>query len=255
MDRSLSQAGETKNRIRQLRRQLRTTPETIAQGEVVDHNPILINTLEARLVELELKEKQLLTKYTADSRLVLNTKEEIQIVRQKLADQEAKRYESSRSGINPTYQGVQAELLRNEAEFKAIEAKSAVLKNRLGHHSRELEKLNQIEVNYNQLQQEVEVDRQNYRLYLTRYEESRISEAMDTEKISNISLVAPAQAPLHPVSPKKGLNILFSILLGGFGGLILAFGLEFFNDSFERPEDIERYLQTQVLTCIPEQRL
>ena len=48
-----------------------------------------------------------------------------------------------------------------------------------------LQELNQIDVKLNQLQQQVDVDRQNYRLYLTKFEESRISDAMDTEKISS----------------------------------------------------------------------
>ncbi len=43
---------------------------------------------------------------------------------------------------------------------------------------------NRIELQYNQLKQQAESDRRNYDLYLTRLEESRISDAMDTEKIS-----------------------------------------------------------------------
>jgi uncharacterized protein involved in exopolysaccharide biosynthesis len=36
-------------------------------------------------------------------------------------------------------------------------------------------------VQLNQLQQQVDVDRQSYRLYLSKFEESRISDAMDTD--------------------------------------------------------------------------
>ena len=41
---------------------------------------------------------------------------------------------------------------------------------------------NRIKVELNQLQQAVDVDRQNYHLYLTRFEESRIPKAMDNKK-------------------------------------------------------------------------
>ena len=76
---TLSQEAETKNRVLQIRMQLGNTPKTIPQGEEVDHNPFLISNLESRLVELKLKQKELLMKYTSQSRLVKNVQEEIQI--------------------------------------------------------------------------------------------------------------------------------------------------------------------------------
>ena len=61
------------------------------------------------------------------------------------------------------------------------------------------------------------IDRQSYRLYLTKFEESRISDAMDTEKIANVKLIEPAQLPLKPVSPRIRLNMVLAVFLGGFG--------------------------------------
>jgi uncharacterized protein involved in exopolysaccharide biosynthesis len=251
VDRTLSQEAETRNRIVGLKQQLDMTPETIAQEKEVVHNPYLISNLQARLVELELNEKQLLTKYKESSRLVQNIREEIRLVREKLSEHESKQYGTTRSGINPTYQRLKDELLRNEAELRSLRARRMTLSNQLKDYQRDLEKLNQIEVHHNQLQQELEVDRQNYRLYLTKFEESRISDAMDTEKISNVSLIEPAQPPLKPKGPKKRLFILMGLFLGVFGGLGFAIFSEYLDDSFERPEDVEEFLEAPVLTSIP----
>ncbi|MGD8523792.1 MAG: Wzz/FepE/Etk N-terminal domain-containing protein, partial [Desulfobacterales bacterium] len=87
-----SQIVETEKRIRQIRKQLAATPRTIAQGEETNSNQELISTLEGRLVELELEEKQLLAKYTDQSRRVKNVREEIAIVKRRLAAQEKKSY-------------------------------------------------------------------------------------------------------------------------------------------------------------------
>jgi len=57
------------------------------------------------------------------------------------------------------------------------------------------------------------MDHRNYRLYLTKFEESRISNAMDTEKIANVSLIEPARPPLEPVSPKVMLNMVLALML------------------------------------------
>ncbi|MEE8480213.1 MAG: Wzz/FepE/Etk N-terminal domain-containing protein, partial [Desulfobacterales bacterium] len=126
LNQTLGPQAETKNRILQTRQQLNKTPETIAQGKEVDHNPYLISNLEARLVELQLKEKQLLIKYTPQSRLVKNVKEEIQMVQERLAQNEEKQYGKTRVGLNTTYQRLQEELFRNQAEGKALAAKREI---------------------------------------------------------------------------------------------------------------------------------
>jgi uncharacterized protein involved in exopolysaccharide biosynthesis len=252
LNQTLSQIAETENRIRQLKHQLASTPQTIAQGEETEHSPYVINTLQARLMELELKEKELMTKYTERSRLIQNVREEIQIVQAKLGEQEAKRYGTSRSGINVTYQRLQEELFSNQAELEALSAKKQTQGAQLADYNGNLEKLNRIEVELNQLKQQVDVDRQSFRLYLTKFEESRISDAMDTEKISNVTQIQAARPPLKPVSPKVLLNIVLGIFLGAFGGLGLAFFMEYLDDSLEKPEDAEKALELPVLASIPE---
>lgn len=252
LNRTLSQEAETKNRILQIRQQFDKTPETVPQGKEVDHNPYLISNLEAKLVELQLKEKELLTKYTPQSRLVKNVEEEIQMVQETLAQNEKKQYGKSRVGLNTTYQRLQEELFQNQAEQEALTGKRKVQDAQLTNYQAKLEQLNQMDVKLNQLEQSVDVNRQNYRLYLAKFEESRISDAMDTKKMANVSVMQSALTPFKPISPKKGLNIVLAIFLGGFGGLGLAFFREYLDDSLETPEDVEQSLQLPVLASIPE---
>ena len=252
LNRTISQVAETKNRILQISKQLEKTPETITQGEVADYNSSLISNLEAKLIELQLKEKEFLIKYTPESRLVMNVKEEIQMVREKLVEQEAKQYGKSSTGLNATYQRLIEELFRNQAENKSLVVKKEIQNSQLLDYQGKLEKLNQIEMQINQLQQEVDVNRQNYKFYLNKFEESRISDAMDNKKITNVSLIEPAFPPLKPVSPNVLLNIFIGIFLGGFGGMGLAFFTEFLDDSIEKPEDVEKVLQLPLLASIPE---
>lgn len=249
---TLSQAAETENRIRQLRKQLAATAKTVPQEEETEHNQSLISNLEGRLVELELKQRELLTKYNEGSRLVRNVREEIEMVRDKLLEQETKRYEKSRSGINLTHQRLQEQLFGNEVELKALKGKRESLSAHLDNYKKRLNNINSIEVELNELQNQVDVDRQNYQLYLTKIEESRISDAMDKEKIASVSVIEPALLPFKPVSPKVMLNMMFAIFLGCFGALGLAFFFEHLNDTLERVEDVERVLQLPVLGAIPE---
>ena len=254
LNQTLSLLAETENRTSQLQRQLASTPESIAQGEQIGHIPYVINTLQGRLVELELEEKELLTKYTDQSRLVRNVREEISLVRKKLAEQEAKRYQTSTLGQNPTYQRLQQELFRNQADLTALKTKKEIQRVQLSEYKKRLEDLNRIEVEVNQLQQAVDVDRKSFQLYLTKFEESRISEAMDMEGLTNVSVIEPAVPPLNPVSPNILLNMALGLVLGVFGAFALAFFLEYLDDSLEKTEEVEEYLRLPVLASIPELR-
>ena len=235
----------------QLRAQLGKVPRTIPTDEEVDRSPDLINSLQERLVELELKEKELVNKYTEQSRLLQNVKGEIAMVRRKLDTQEEKRYGKSGSNVNTTYQRIEGEVFKNEAELKALVAKQKTLNEQLAPYQDQIDKISRIEVGLNQLEQEVDVDRQNYRLHLTEFDESRSSNAMDSEKIANASLLESAHAPLKPVSPNKLRNLMLGLLLGAFGGLGLAFFMEYIDDRLERPEQVEKALKLPVLASIP----
>jgi uncharacterized protein involved in exopolysaccharide biosynthesis len=104
-----------------------------------------------------------------------------------------------------------------------------------------LENLNRVEVDLSQLQQDIDVAGQNYRLCLIKLEEPRISDTMDSEKITSVSLIEPAQSPFRPVSPKPYyiLNLLLAVFLDVSGGLRLAFFFNYLDDSLELVEDVE----------------
>jgi uncharacterized protein involved in exopolysaccharide biosynthesis len=251
LNRTLSLVVETERRIHKLKQQLSATPKTIQKSEEINHNQDLINALEVKLMELELKEIELRRKYTAEIKEVKDVKNEIRIIEEKLAEKINKPYATKQYGINPTYRQTQAELFRYESDLKALHAKKKAQKAQLIEYHQRLEKLNRIEGELNQLQQMIDVDGHNYRLYLTKFEESRISDAMDSEKITSVSLIEPAQLPLYPVSPKPMLNFILAVLLGTFGGLGVAFFLNFLDDSLEMVEDVEESLQLPVLASIP----
>ena len=174
------------------------------------------------------------------------------MVRTKLAEQEGKKYGRSRSGLNATYQRLQEELYRNQADLKALNAKKEVQAKQLGEYRTRLDSLNRIEVELNTLKRQAELDQKNYRLYLSKFEESRISDAMDTEKITNVTQIQPARPPLKPISPRVKLNLVLAVFLGCFGGLALAFFMEYLDDSLENPEEAERAVNLPVFACIPE---
>jgi len=252
LESAASREVELARRIDNLRAQLAKLSQPTPQGKQANPNEFLISSLGRRLADLQIEEQKLSTKYTDENRTLRSVREEIALVRKQIAEKEAKLYGRTTLGVSSTYLHLQEDQLRSEADLSSVKAKRESLQEQLSAYERELAKFNQIETALNQLAQELNVDRDNYRLYLTKFEESRIQDAMDSQKIAGVSLLEPAHAPLKPVKPRVLLNLALGFFLSIFGALGLAFFVEFVSDDLEKIEDVEAAFGLPVLSVIPE---
>jgi polysaccharide biosynthesis transport protein len=103
-------------------------------------------------------------------------------------------------------------------------------------------------IQYNILQREVDTNRQLYDGLLQRYKEIGVAGGVGT---NNISVVDKATAPLFPRSPNLLLNMALGLISGLIIGVLLALGLDFLDDSFKSPEDVEREIGVPVVGIVP----
>ena len=150
---------------------------------------------------------------------------------------------------------LQQELLRNEAESKALRAREEVHASKLKEFQDRLTTLEQVSVEFDHLQQARQADEQNNRLYQTKFEELRISNAMDAEKIASVRVIEPARIPLAPIDSKRTLKLLAGVLFGLLGGIALAFVSHLMSSKLETVEDVQRHLNLPVLASIPRLRM
>jgi polysaccharide biosynthesis transport protein len=83
---------------------------------------------------------------------------------------------------------------------------------------------------------------------LQRYKEIGISGTVGT---NNVSIVDHASLPERPRSPRLLLNLGLALLAGLGAGLLVAFALDFLDDTFKSPEDVERDVGLSVIGIIP----
>lgn len=69
--------------------------------------------------------------------------------------------------------------------------------------------------------------------------------------IENILIVDSAQMPSAPVSPNKNLNIAIAGVLGVMVAVGIAFVLEFLDNTYKKPEELEQALGLSVLVMVP----
>ncbi|MEP4486930.1 MAG: polysaccharide biosynthesis tyrosine autokinase [Halioglobus sp.] len=142
------------------------------------------------------------------------------------------------SGISREYEIAQ----RNEQQLQADwEARKS-----------EMQEFNRTEFRLQELQREVEANRQLYDIFFTRIKS--VSETGGFEK-PHARIVDRAMVPVSPVKPNKRLSITLAFVLGIMLGCAVAVLLDMLDNTIKSPDDVSEKLNAPLLGYIPVQDL
>lgn len=204
------------------------------QGEpeaspLVLSNP-LIQTLKKDAASMEAEYSQLSKVYKPDYPKMQRLKEQMNQIKARL-DSETR---TIVSGIKKDY----------EAAVK----RESYLKTTLDKYKSEALDFNEKMVQYQILQREAETNRELYNGLLQRLKETGVSASLTA---SNIQVLDRAEIPRSPFKPRTSLNILIAVITGLFGGIGLAFFVEYLDNTIKTPDDIEREVALPSLGIVP----
>lgn len=244
----------SRRRIETLRAKLARTPEHEYAGQHETPDSAVINDLKKKLADLELEKLRLMHKYKPENPKITNVNELMARAKEMLEVEQEKFHGSVSTEVNANHQKLEFELMMEEVRLEALESQQSELGTQLIEYGRKVERLGLLEPELRARERTVTAHEQTYRLYLTKFEESRVSDAMDAAKMVSVTVVEPARPPLGPLPAHKALNIFVSICLGGLAALGLAFLVEYFDQSFKVPEDIRDDLGLPVLGAVRDLR-
>ena len=244
-----SQITELQNRISSVRRLLETvSPDVPLSTETERYRSI--DDAKSQLLALQLKEQDLLRKFTEGNQFVVSVRREMEIVRTFISRQEQEIRGRRQTGQNVVYLDLEREMNRLQAELPSQQARAASLGRQIGQLDLQIPALDMTEMTLENLRREVAVSDRNYRTYLEKVEDARILEDLNRQKSANISVIQQATIPVDPVRPRKLLNIILGLFLGALAGLGIAFVAELSAQGFSTPGSVERALGLPVLTTI-----
>ncbi|GJL56959.1 MAG: hypothetical protein NPIRA02_40910 [Nitrospirales bacterium] len=145
--------------------QIKQVPQDIPLSSVMSEQGI-IGGAKNNLLKLQLKEQQLLTKYTAENPHVKAVRQEMVVIKQFINEQEARRQGSVTTGKNPLYREMEMQLFQTKAALISAEAQSNVISKQIAKVDRELERLRGLKSGLDQLRRQVKADEANYLNYL-----------------------------------------------------------------------------------------
>ena len=98
---------------------------------------------------------------------------------------------------------------------------------------------------------EAKTAEENYLLYSHKQEEARVSDALDQQRIVNVSVAQPPSAPPFPARPRWAVNLGLGLLFAVLASIALALTADFMDRSFRTPDEVEIFLDVPVLAALP----
>lgn len=201
------------------------------------------------LIQLRTQERDLSERFQDSYRPLQEVRAKIADLTKQLSEEKEYRTEYT-SQLDQNYESLEHTMLNESSQIAARKARHEALQAELEGLKEELATLNSKEVELKRLERDHTIIEKDYKEYRDNLQRATIATALDTSKISNVSEVQAASAPLDPVRPKKARNIGLGLLLGIFLGLCFAFLLEFLDDSLNTIEAAEKRLGVPVLAAL-----
>lgn len=219
---------EMEVRLEQLRK-LSPSELLIASSSFFPNNSA-IQKLKDDLMSQKIKLAGLLQQYKEKYPEAIYTKSRIALVENMLKDE------------------IQKNIISLETDYRSIQAKEEALLKAINEYKAEAQEVGKKQAEYAMLQQEVNTNKEIYLLLYKKLGEADITKGMER---NNVRIIDYATLPRVPVRPRKGLNLMFSLLVGLFCGIGLVYVKEYLDLSFKDSEEVEQYLGLPVLGVIP----
>lgn len=251
-------------RLAVLTRQIQTIPQIFsssssASPEMMAAMPDSAGdvALRSKLMALQLKEQELLGKYTETNQFVVNVRKEIETVKALMLQGEKPARGPAGKPISReasfVIQNLEQERNTTEANIRAAETRIQEYNRQIENLGSQIQTLGTQEKRYRELQREHELREKYFDLYSNKMEEARLVEDINRQEMASITVLQPAIVPPKPMGREFAFPIFFlGGLAGGLGGGIgLAYLLEIFRQGLSTPETVEARLGIPVLATIP----
>lgn len=242
---------EVTDRIAKVQQQLETiAPRVVTQSRALP-NQYSAERLNTLIVELQNRRTQLLTKFRADDRLVKEVDQQLRNTRAALDKASKETATEQSTDLNPLRQALETELARGRVDQAGASGRHEMLVGQVKQYEVQLSRLEGITAEYGALNRQVRESADNYQLYKKKEEEARITDELDQNKITNVSVAEAPVQPQLPVKPNRPLNLILGVFLGGLlsiGSVVIA---EFMRDTVLTPRELEVLTGQPVLASLP----
>lgn len=245
-----SEADAAAARVRALRVEEESSPKRQTTQMRETGNAQLMAGLQNTLLSLELKRADMLVKYDPSYPPVKDVETQIEETQKAIQTAERSPVSEITTDRVPAQDWIATEVAKAEADRAEFSAAAESMRTTIRHYQTAAERLDDINRTETDLTRAVKTAEDNYLLYLRKREEARISDALDRQRIVNVSIAEPPTAPALP-SEHLGWILVGGLFTAGIAGIGAAYAIDTLDSSFHTPDELTRYLELKVLAAIP----
>jgi len=145
------------------------------------------------------------------------------------------------------YSQLEKERLGAMSESTTLQASGHVIALQIEDLDKKIQRLDTLNKELIVLERQRAADEQNYQLYLKKVEEAKVSEEMDRLKMSNISVIQPAEVPRKPAGRPTDFKLILGAIFGVMMGVGVGFVAEYLEGAYTRPDQAGEDLGLPVL--------
>jgi uncharacterized protein involved in exopolysaccharide biosynthesis len=246
-----SQAIDAHQRIAFLQGRLKTTPALVPAGGTTSD---VVEQAKDRLLDLQVKGEQLRERYVDGNAKPLQDNAQQMGELKNFLNRPDPMKTKAASTRNAAYDDMTVALNRALADAAPIDQQIALRTEEAKNIDVRLQALTEAGSNVDNMERERRELAELAHTYRSRYEEARMSEDLDREKIVSVSIVQQPAAPMKPTGPSHLPFALAGILIGLVGASGMLVYLLVFRETLITVESVERMLGLPVLASVAKRR-
>jgi tyrosine-protein kinase Etk/Wzc len=229
-----------------LRGMLARTNATVVSQSTIARNP-LVDKIQEQVVDLNVQRAGLLKDYKPESRKVQAVDAQISAAHNREKAAVINILAGRTIAENPLHQTLLGQLADAEGTVLQGAARARALDRSIAEQHAQLRLLPEKQYRQAELERNEQVAEKTYLALQDRYQSLRIAEE---STLANAQVIDPARLPDGPVSPKKRLNFILSVLVGLMIGVGIAALQEALDDTLHTSEDVEKELNLPMLGVV-----
>jgi uncharacterized protein involved in exopolysaccharide biosynthesis len=217
--------------------ELKDTPQQIGK-ETRSVQNVALGTLKPQLMQLKAERAELLARYQPNSQRIQEIDAKIAAAQEILNREDHLEVQEKSVDLNPVWVSLDTGLEQAKTAEASDHASLTALSSQLDALHRELNQMTTSAVQLERLQRRVASDKEAYLSYVRKSEEARTAQALNINKILNVSIAQPPSAPLEPIFPAVWLNLLAGMVVAIIVGFLAAYWEEWQDDRIFSPTAI-----------------
>ena len=241
-----TRAVDTHRHIDYLKEKLKSMTPLIVAGDTEAES---VETAKGRLLDLQSQLQTLQQRYATDVKPILDVKEQIAHV-QAFIDGKGQTNRRVWRMRDPAWDDGTVKLQIAEADAASFDEQINLQTYQLNELDAKLRSLEEGQSQLEALEREHQMLDELVHTYRPRFEEARINEELDKQKVVSVNVLQQPDASTKPFKPKRLMFVLIGFVLGSIGVSGVVVYLLVYRETLITAESVERILKLKVLTGV-----